>query len=53
MCVLIYHLLTFYVFSTRDGFENHWATNHLGPFLLTHLLLDKLRESRGRVVGTI
>ncbi len=28
-----------------DGFEMHVATCHLGPFLLTHLLLDLLKSS--------
>jgi retinol dehydrogenase-12 len=30
---------------TRSGFELHFGTNHVGPFLLTGLLLDRLRES--------
>ena len=34
---------------TADGFESQLATNHLGPFLLTGLLLPHLREG-GRVV---
>lgn len=30
--------------ATRDGFELHIGTNHLGPFALTGLLIDRVRE---------
>jgi NAD(P)-dependent dehydrogenase (short-subunit alcohol dehydrogenase family) len=38
---------------TEDGVEQTWALNHLAPFLLTTLLLDRLRESApARIVTT-
>jgi NAD(P)-dependent dehydrogenase (short-subunit alcohol dehydrogenase family) len=37
---------------TADGIEKTFATNHLGPFLLTTLLLDRLRGApAGRIVN--
>ena len=37
---------------TVDGYEATFATNHLGPFLLTNLVLDRLRASApARVVN--
>jgi len=35
-----------------DGFELTFATNHLGPFLLTSLLLDRMDPKVGRIVNT-
>jgi NAD(P)-dependent dehydrogenase (short-subunit alcohol dehydrogenase family) len=38
---------------TTDGFESQFGVNHLGPFALTGLLLNKLRATPGaRVVST-
>src|SRR2546425_10998190 len=37
---------------SNDGFDLTYATNHIGPFLLTSLLLPRVRESsQGRVVN--
>lgn len=39
--------------TTEEGFEYTFAVNHLAPFLLTHLLLDRLKTSnRGRIITT-
>jgi retinol dehydrogenase 14 len=39
--------------ETPDGIETTLAINHLAPFLLTNLLLDRLKESApGRVITT-
>lgn len=38
--------------ETVDGIETQWAVNHLAPFLLTHLLMDRLRAAgAARVVN--
>jgi NAD(P)-dependent dehydrogenase (short-subunit alcohol dehydrogenase family) len=37
---------------TPDGFEQTFALNHLAPFLLTNLLLERLVVSGGRVFTT-
>jgi len=39
--------------QTPDGLELMFATNHLGPFLLTNLLLERLRESAPSRVITV
>ncbi len=37
--------------TTADGFEALWGVNHLAPFLLTNLLLDRLEATpKSRVV---
>jgi len=36
---------------SSEGFELTFATNHLGHFLLTHLLLERLEAGRGRIVN--
>lgn len=37
---------------TTDGFEKTFQVNHLAPYLLTNLLIDKLLDSSGSVVNT-
>lgn len=37
---------------TEDGFELAWAVNHMAPFLLTNLVIDRIQTSGGRVVTT-
>jgi len=37
---------------TRDGFELTWGVNHLGPYLFTRLLLDRVKQAgRARIVN--
>lgn len=36
---------------SQDGRELTWAVNHLAPFLLTHLLAERVVASEGRVVN--
>jgi Short-chain dehydrogenases of various substrate specificities len=38
--------------TTLDGYERTFQVNHLGGFLLTNLLLDRLIESRAAVIQT-
>jgi NAD(P)-dependent dehydrogenase (short-subunit alcohol dehydrogenase family) len=36
--------------TTQEGFELIWGTNYLGHFLLTYLLLEKLKQSDSRII---
>lgn len=46
-------LFTYWQELTAEGFETQWATNHLAPFLLTHLLLPELRSAPAARVVTV
>src|SRR5688572_26652482 len=37
--------------QTKQGFELAFGINHLGHFLFTNLLMDRLRASKGRVIN--
>jgi retinol dehydrogenase 14 len=37
---------------TKDGLEEVFGVNHLAPFFLTNLLLDRLKENAARIVIT-
>jgi retinol dehydrogenase 12 len=39
--------------TTASGFELAFGTNHVGPFALTNLLLDRLRESAPARIVTV
>ncbi|XP_063233742.1 retinol dehydrogenase 12-like isoform X1 [Bacillus rossius redtenbacheri] len=39
--------------KTKEGFEIHFGVNHLGHFLLTNLLIPRLRESAPARVVTV
>jgi NAD(P)-dependent dehydrogenase (short-subunit alcohol dehydrogenase family) len=39
--------------TTVDGYERTFAINHLAPFLLTNLLLEKLKASKAARVVTV
>ncbi len=38
--------------TTGDGFEMTFQVNYLAPFLLSHLLIDRLIDSRASIINT-
>ena len=38
---------------TKEGLESQMATNHLGPFLLTTLLLSRLKASQSFLKASV
>lgn len=39
------------IIFTEEGIEKVWATNHIGPVLMTDLLLDAIKQSeQGRII---
>ncbi|WP_406044872.1 SDR family NAD(P)-dependent oxidoreductase [Micromonospora sp. NBC_00898] len=53
--VLVNHVGGFWAHRhlTADGLEHTFALNHLAPFLLTNLLLDRLKQSTPARVVTV
>lgn len=39
--------------KTTEGFESIWMTNHVGPVLMTNLLLDLLKKSKDARILTV
>ncbi|KAH7379159.1 short-chain dehydrogenase [Phaeosphaeria sp. MPI-PUGE-AT-0046c] len=37
--------------KTVDGIEQHFATNHVGHFLFTNLIMNKIIAARGRIIS--
>lgn len=46
-------IVPFWQIRTREGFDLQWAVNHLAPFLLTSLLLPRLRTAPAARVVTL
>ena len=38
---------------TNEGIEQIWATNHLGPYLLSHLLINQIKKSEKKRIINI